>query len=329
MKKLLSLLLMLTIFFSCFVASANAESPINVSLCIAETLGDQGFYDGIASGVDRLTADFNVHSNIVECKSDASMFQMALIEAAETSDIVIAAGWQFWDGLTVVVPEFTDTKFIFIDNGLDGLGDNLLSITYSENQGSFLVGYAAMKMSKTGIVGVVGGENSDIINNFIVGYTQGALYANPEGTVLEPVYTDNYEAPDKGKEAALSIYGKGGDVVFAVAGKTGLGVFEAAKESGKFAIGVDSDQKFLSPDAIICSMIKDGGESVYHTISKFITDGEFAGGTIWEADMATGFVNIGYGDDTMPQQIDDALKAEIEQLKQSIIDGTIVVDSTR
>ena len=96
-----------------------------------------------------------------------------------------------------------DTKFIFVDNGLDGVGDNLLSITYAENEGSFLAGYVAMKLAQSGIVGVIGGENSDTINNFVVGYKQGALYANPDGTVLDPVYTDDYEAPDKGKDCLL------------------------------------------------------------------------------------------------------------------------------
>ena len=252
-----------------------------------------------------------------------------LQEAAEQSDVVVAVGWQFWDGLTAVVPEMPDTKFIFVDNGLDGVGDNLLSITYAENEGSFLAGYVAMKLAQSGIVGVIGGENSDTINNFVVGYKQGALYANPDGTVLDPVYTDDYEAPDKGKEAALSLYSQGADVVYAVAGKTGLGVFEAAQEQGKYAVGVDSDQKYINPDVIICSMLKRVGDSVYDVISNYLEDGVFDGGTIWNADMSSGLVGLGYGDDTMTQQVSDELKAEVEALAEKIIAGEIEVESTR
>lgn len=330
MKKLLSVLLslmmILTLCAGC--ASASAES-LKVALCVAETLGDLGFYDSANEGLKRLEADFGVTGSVVECKSDASMYQVALVEAAETHDVVVAVGWQFWDGLTAVVPEMPETKFIFVDNGLDGVGDNLLSIVYAENEGSFLAGYIAMKLSENATVGVIGGENSDTINNFIVGYRQGALHANPEGVVLDPIYTDDYEAPDKGKEAALSLYSKGADVVYQVAGKTGLGVFEAAQEQGKYAIGVDSDQKHVSPEVIVCSMMKKVGDSVYDVIAQYLADGSFAGGAIWEADMSTGLVGLGYGDDAMPQQVSDELKAEVEALAQQIIDGEITVESTR
>ena len=334
MKKWFSLLLIAAMALTlCLTAvgETTTGSETRVALVIAETLGDLGFYDSANEGLGRLAEDYGVIPSVVECKSDASMYQLALVEAAEQNDIVVAVGWQFWDGLTVVAPEMPDTKFIFVDNGLDGVGDNLLSIIYAENQGSFLVGYIAMKLSESGMVGVIGGEDSDTINNFIVGYRQGALYANPEGTVLDPIYTDgDYDSPDKGKEAALSLYGQGADVVYAVAGKTGLGVFEAAQEQGRYAIGVDSDQKHINPDVILCSMLKRVGDSVYDVISRYLEDGTFDGGAIWEADMSTGLVAVGYGDEeTMTQQVSDELKAEGEALAQEIIAGNIVVESTR
>ena len=345
MKKILSLILCLAMLLTLGIAAmgqAEDGGELRVSLCIAETLGDLGFYDSANEGLKRLEADYGVIGSVVECKSDASMYQVALVEAAEQSDVVVAVGWQFWDGLTAVVPEMPDTKFIFVDNGLDGVGDNLLSITYAENEGSFLAGYVAMKLAQSGVVGVIGGENSDTINNFVVGYRQGALYANPEGTVLDPVYTDDYEAPDKGKEAALSLYSQGADVVYAVAGKTGPGVFEAAQEQGKYAVGVDSDQKYINPDVIICSMLKRVGDSVCTTSSAttWRICGVFDGGTIWNAcpavlgtiwntDISSGLVGLGYGDDTMTQQVSDELKAEVEALAEKIIAGEIEVESTR
>ncbi|MEF9878405.1 MAG: BMP family ABC transporter substrate-binding protein [Clostridia bacterium] len=338
MKKLLSLLLCIAMLVTLGItaigetekaAPAQGGEPMKVALCVAETLGDLGFYDSANEGLKSLEKDYGVVGSVVECKSDASAYQPALVEAAEQNDIVVAVGWQFWDGLSAVVPEMPETLFIFVDNGLEGVGDNLLSITYAENQGSFLAGYIAMKMAKSGTVGVIGGENSDTINNFIVGYKQGALYANPEGTVLDPVYTDDYEAPDKGKEAALSLYSKGADVVFPVAGKTGLGVFEAAQEQGKYAIGVDSDQKHVNPEVILCSMLKQVGNSIYDAVSMYLEDSVFNGGTIWNADISSGLVAIGYGDETMTQQVPDELKAEVEALKLKISSGEIVVESTR
>ena len=331
-KKGIALLLCLVMAAAVFTASAEADKAgegVKVALCIANTLGDKGFYDSAYESLERLEADFGVTGSVVECASDASRYQPALVDAAEKNDIVVAVGWEFWDGLSEVVPEMPETRFIFVDNGLDGVGDNLLSITYAENEGSFLAGYIAMKLSKTGKVGVVGGEDSETINNFIVGYRQGGLFARADGQVLDPIYTNDYEAPDKGKEAALALYDKGADVVFQVAGKTGLGVFEAAVETGNYAIGVDSDQKYLYPDVILCSMLKRVGDSVYAVIGAYLADGVFEGGAVWDADMTTGFIDIGYGDEAMAQQVTPELKAEVEALKERIISGEITVESTR
>ena len=331
MKKLLSLLLCIAVMTSLFLlpASAEGDPEFRAALCISNSLGDQGFFDSAYEGFQRLEKDFGITISIVECKSDASMYQLALVDAAENNDIVVAVGWEFGDGLAEVVPEMPDTLFLFIDNAMDGY-DNLMSVTYAENEGSFLAGYIAMMQSQTKKVGFVGGGDDDTINNFLVGYRQGALYANPTGTVLSPKYAnDNYEAPDLGKEAALSLYSEGADVVFHAAGKTGLGVFNAATETGNFAIGVDSDQKYLAPDAIICSMAKEVGGSIYGVISDYLIDGVFQGGEIWNADMSTDYIHITYGDDTMPQQVSPELKAEIKLLTEKIISGEIVVESTR
>ncbi len=330
MKKLVSVFLCAVLVLSAVSFAAAEETPLKVAVCFAEALGDLGFNDSAYEGLTRLEKDYNVEGSIVECKSDAGKYLTSLVDAAELNDIVVAVGWQYWDALTEVVPQLPDTKFIFVDNGLDGLGDNLLSITYAENEGSFLAGYIAMMTSMTKSVGFVGGEDYETINNFFVGYKQGALYADPAGTVLDPVYAGDYESPDKGKELAISLYSKGADVVFAVAGKTGLGVFDAAKEQNKYAIGVDSDQKYIDPEHIICSMVKNIGESIYQVVGNYIADGTFAGGTIWEADMSTGIISIGYGaEDEMPQQVSDGVKAAADELSLMIQSGEIVVDSTR
>ncbi len=312
------------------VPAASAEGePLKVAVCFAEALGDLGFNDSAYEGLLRLEEDYGVIGSTVECKTDAGKYLTSLVDAAEANDVVVAVGWQYWDALTEVVPQMPETLFIFVDNGLDGLGDNLLSITYAENEGSYLAGYVAMKTSKTQTVGFVGGEDSDTINNFFVGYSQGALAANPAGTVLSPLYAGDYDSPDKGKELAIALYSSGADVVFAVAGKTGLGVFDAAKELNGFAIGVDSDQKYIDPEHILCSMVKNIGESIYQVVGMYLEDGIFPGGTIWEADLSTGIVTLGYGTADMAQQVTDAVKAEAEALALQIETGEIVVDSTR
>lgn len=332
MKKLIALILSLVLCLSVMV-SALADQPAgpSVAIVVAGTLGDRSFYDSANEGRLQLENDLGLTTTVIECREDGSLYESSLVTAAEGYDVVVAVGWQFWDALagnetTPGVPvDFPETKFIFIDNGLDGVGDNLMSIIYAQNQGSFLTGYIAAKLSKTGKIGVVGGQNSDTINDFVVGYEAGAQYANAD-IVVEKRYTEDFEDPSKGKEAALAMYGAGCDIVFAVAGKTGEGVFEAAKETGNYAIGVDSDQKYIDPEVIICSMVKDVGLSLYTTVANM--DEAFKGGQIWCADMATGYIGVAYGTEDMPQQVSDELKAEVNELAQKIVSGEIVVPST-
>ena len=324
MKKLLGLILVIAMVLSMGL-SATAEEGLKVAVVLSGATGDRSFYDSANEGLQALVAsDLGIQGTLIECKNDASMFTTNLIAAAEDNDIVIAVGWDFWDALTEYAPQLPDTKFIFIDNGLDGVGDNLMSITYAQNEGSFLVGYIAGKLTETGKIGAVGGEDSETINDFIVGYQAGAEYAR-EGCEVQVQYAGTYDDPAKGKELALALYDAGCDIVFQVASRTGEGVFEAAAERGLYAIGVDSDQKYINPDVIICSMIKQVNLSIEQAVTAYATEGTWMGGQIWVADMATGLIDVGYGDDTMTQQVSDELKAEVEEIKAQIIAGEIEV----
>ncbi|MBE5773240.1 MAG: BMP family ABC transporter substrate-binding protein [Clostridiales bacterium] len=323
MKKIISLILVIAMVLAMGM-TAFAE-PLKVAVVLAGATGDRSFYDSANAGLQSLIGS-GAEGTLIECKNDASMFTSNLISAAEDNDVVVAVGWEFWDALTEYVPQLPDTKFIFIDNGLDGVGDNLKSITYAQNEGSFLVGYIAGKLTTTGKIGAVGGEDSETINDFIVGYEAGAKYANPNVEV-QVQYAGTYEDPAKGKELGLALYDAGCDIVFQVASRTGEGVFEAAAERGLYAIGVDSDQKYINPDVIICSMIKRVDASIIDTLLPMMMSGDWTGGVIWEADLSTGLVDIGYGDDTMPQQVSDELKAEVEEIKAKIISGEIEVPS--
>ena len=323
MKKLLSLMLIAALVLAMGL-TAYADEDLKVAVVLAGATGDRSFYDSANEGLEALVDAGGVQGTLIECQNNASMFTTNLISAAEKNDVVVAVGWEFWDALAEYAPQLPDTKFIFVDNDLDGVGDNLLSITYAQNEGSFLVGYIAGKLTTTNVIGAVGGEDSETINDFIVGYEAGAKYANPDVQV-QTRYAGTYEDPAKGKELALALYDADCDIVFQVASRTGEGVFEAAAERGLLAIGVDSDQKYINPDVIICSMVKEVGLSIEQTITALIKDGTWDGGQIWVADMSTGLIDVGYGDDTMTQQVDADLKAEVEQIKADIIDGKIEV----
>lgn len=330
MKKMLALLLCAVFALSslsgCTPSEADESTGLTLALVVAGNFGDRSFYDSSKEGCDRL-AEEGVTVKTIECGNEQHTQQ--IYNAADSADVVVLVGWEFYE-VENVATEFPDTRFIWIDNTTSAPVANVLNITYAQNEGSFLAGYIAAKMSQTGIIGAVGGEDSDTINDFIVGYEQGAKYANPDAKV-EIQYSNTYDDPAVGKECALALNEKGADVIFQIASKTGDGVFEAAKEAGFYAIGVDSDQKYIAEDVIICSMCKQVGQSIYDAVKQYMEKGDDCGlwGTHWIADMASGLVGVGYGEDGSQQQISDALKAEAEDLAEKIISGEIKVDTTR
>ena len=335
MKKTISLLLVFAMILSAFALTGcskdNGEGEeLTVSIVVSSAFGDKSFNDSAKEGADKLAQDYGVKIKTIECQEEN--FKQYMVQAAEESDIVVPVGWQFYE-IPEVAKEYPDKKFIWVDNEAEGIADlpNVLCITYAQNEGSFLAGYIAAKMSQSGVVGAVGGEQNTTIDDFIVGYRQGALYANPDIKVVTN-YANTYEDPAKGKECALALHNQGADVIFQIAGNTGNGVFAAAQEAGFYAIGVDQDQKISAPEydkQIICSMKKEVGLSIYDTIKTFIEEEKWEGARVWTADMATGYVSIAYGNEDSEQQISDAIKSEVEEIAGKIVSGDIVVDTTR
>ncbi len=336
MKKCISLLLMIALVLALFglvgCGQEDSTDDDTLSLCVVVSagFGDKSFNDSAQSGAEQLKEEKGISVSYIECNNEE--IKQKLMNAAEAADIVVAVGWECYD-ISDVAPEYPDTKFIWVDNEAEGIEDldNVLCITYAQNEGSFLAGYIAAMMSETGVIGAVGGTDSVTINDFIVGYTQGAQYANPDIQV-ETIYAGDYEDPALGKECALTLADKGADVIFNIAGNTGNGIFAAAQESGFYAIGVDEDQKITSPeydDVIICSMMKEVGASIYNAVADYIDNGVWNGGQVVTTNMADGYISIAYGDEDSTQQISDDLKAVVEELAAKIVSGEIVVETTR
>ena len=329
MKKFVAVLLCLVMVLAvvaCGKKAAEQSDKTVVAIVVAGTFGDRSFYDSSKAGGDRLAKDFdNVEVKYIECNNDNHVVQMR--NAADVSNIVVCVGWEFYD-IETVAPEYPNVDFIWIDNATENPVSNVLNITYAQNEGSFLAGYVAAATSKSGVIGAVGGEDSDTSNDFIVGYKQGAKYYDPDIRV-ETNYTGSYDDAALGKECAIALHDKGADVIFQIASAAGAGVFEAAKEYGFYAIGVDSDQKYIAPEQIICSMRKEVGQSIYTAVEALVKGDASLWGTTWVADLSEGYVSVSYGDDSMPQQVSAEVKDQVITLQQKIVEGEIKVDSTR
>ena len=300
-------------------------SDLTLALVVAGSFGDRSFYDSSKQGVERLAADQGLKTISIECNNENHDAQMR--NAADQADIVVCVGWEFYD-IEGIAPEYPNVHWIWIDNATEAPVENVLNITYAQNEGSFLAGYIAAAVSESGVIGAVGGEDSDTINDFIVGYRQGAAAFSADTKVVVN-YAGTYDDPAKGKECAFALNDQGADVIFQIASATGDGVFEAADERGFYAIGVDSDQKYINDDVIICSMKKEVGNSIYDAVVAFLNGDDSRWGTTWVADMSNGYVGIGYGEDGAQQQVSDEIKAAVEELAGKIMSGEIKVDTTR
>lgn len=304
----------------------KTESALKVALVVAGGLGDRSFYDSSNEGLEMIKKDFGVEGKVLECKNDPTLFTEQLVQASNISEVVVVVGFEFYDVIQEVAVEFPAVKYIYIDNVIEGV-ENITCIDYKENEGSFLAGALAAMTTKTGKIGMVGGMDIPVIRNFQVGYEAGAKYVNPEIKV-ETIFAGDFEDPAKGKESALALYGKDIDIIFQVAGKTGEGVFEAAKDNGKMAIGVDSDQRYINPEVIVASMVKGVSLSIYESVER-INANTFESGKSYEYGAKENGVKIAYGTEDMVQIVTDDTKAKIEELTQKIIAGEIVVPEAK
>ena len=183
---------------------------------------------------------------------------------------IIGVGFSQASAIEKVAKEFPKLNFVIVDMVV-GL-PNVQSVVFKEQEGSFLVGVMAAMASKTGKVGFVGGMDIPLIRKFECGYEQGAKFANAKAEVFANMTGTTGAAwndPTRGGELAKVQFAKGADVVFAAAGGTGVGVYQAAKDSGKLAIGVDSNQNHLQPGTMLTSMLKRVDVAVYNVSKSF------------------------------------------------------------
>ena len=239
---------------------------------------DKSFNEAAYAGAERFKKESGIAYREFEVTSEAQREQALRTMARRGSQIVVGIGFSQASGMEKVAKEFPQTKFAIIDAVVDL--PNVQSIVFKEHEGSFLVGMAAAMASKSGKVGFVGGMDIPLIRKFALGYDEGAHYVNPKVEVFQNMTGTTPAAwndPTRGGELARSQFDRGADVVYAAAGATGLGVLQAAKDKGRLAIGVDSNQNYLHPGTILTSMVKRVDLAVYEAF-KTAKDGTWKPG---------------------------------------------------
>src|SRR5499426_1487746 len=284
---------------------------------------DKSFNEAAYNGAERFKKETGVAYREFEVTAEAQREQALRNMARRGSQIVVAIGFAQASGVEKVAKEFPNVKFAIVDAVVDL--PNVQSIVFKEHEGSFLVGMAAAMASKTGKIGFVGGMDIPLIRRFAVGYVEGAKYVNPKIEVYQNMTGTTPAAwndPTRGGELARSQFDRGADVVYAAAGATGLGVLQAAKDKGRLAVGVDSNQNHIQPGTVLTSMIKRVDLAIYQTF-KTAKEGTWKPG-VRSLGVAEG--GVGYAIDQYNRSlITPEMEKRLEQARADIVAGKIKV----
>ncbi len=343
MKKrfLISIALFLTIFMISYGCSKNEEKTTEKTtkqtnettpkseekefkVAMVSDVGgvnDQSFNQSAWEGMQRSQKELGYKISYLESNNNSDYNPNLETLRDADNDLIWSIGFMMGDAALETAKANPMQKYGIIDMAYgDKTPKNLVGVVFKAEEPSFLVGYIAGKMTKTGKVGFVGGIRGFIIDAFDYGFHAGVKHANPDATIIRQ-YAESFSDAAKGKSIANQMYQQGADIIFHASGSVGEGVIEAAKEKGKFAIGVDKDQNFLAPDNVITSAVKRVDSGIFN-ICKDLKEGKWAGGQTVAYGLKEGGVDIA---ETSSKHVPAEILTEVETIKQKIISGEIKV----
>jgi len=300
---------------------AAAAAPAAPEPAIIFDMGgkfDKSFNQAAYDGMERWKKETGKTYLEFEIANESQREQAIRRMAERGASPIIGIGFGQAESIEKVAKDFPKLNFAIIDMVVEQ--PNVQSVVFKEQEGSFLVGTMAALASKSGKVGFVGGMDIPLIRKFQCGYEQGAKFANPKAQVFANMTGTTGAAwndPARGGELAKAQFSKGADVVFAAAGGTGMGVYQAAKDSKKLAIGVDSNQNHIQPGTMLTSMLKRVDVAVYN-----VAMGHKPGVSV--LGLKEGGVDYAM-DENNAKLVTDAMKAKVEAAKADIISGKIKV----
>lgn len=312
--------------------ATGVASDVSVAVVLNGELGDEAFFDSANRGAERAIDELGIDVRVIEAGLDPAGWEPALRSAVASGDydLVITGTFPMADVLGPIAEEFPEQQFVFYDAEL--AGDNIHSILYSQNEASYLAGIVAAATTSGELEGVndelvlgfVGGLDLPVINDFAVGFDQGARSVDAGIEVLT-AYAGGFGDPAQGRELAEAQIDQGADVIFQVAGGTGFGVFEAATARGVYAIGVDSNQNALAPGTVLTSVLKNVDNSLFQAMERFV-NGDLPFGvteTLGLAEDGVGLAKDEFYDELVPE----VTRELVDEAEAAIIAGELEVES--
>ena len=316
-----------TLIAAAAVVVSSAAMAADMKPAVIYDMGgkfDKSFNEGVYNGVKKFTDETGIEVMEFEVTNETQREQAMRRMAERGATIVLGVGFAQADAIAKVAAEFPDTKFSIIDvSWLDA--PNLRQYAFKEHEGSYIVGVAAAKASKTGKVGFVGGMDIGLIRRFACGYVGGVRSINANAEVYQNMTGTTPSAwndPGKGAELTQSQIDRGADVIYHAAGGTGTGVIQAAADAGKLAIGVDSNQNGMAPGSVLTSMLKRVDVAAYETFMDS-KNGNFSSG-VRVLGLAEGGVDWAL-DENNASLVTADMKDAVAAARADIVSGKVVV----
>jgi basic membrane protein A len=284
---------------------------------------DKSFNHAAFVGASKAKQELGIQLKYVEATDDAAIEGMVRAFAEKKFDLIVAIGFSMAEAVRKVAKAYPGLKFALVDSEVSL--PNVRSLMFEEHQGSYLVGALAGLMTKTGKVGFLGGMDVPLIRRFQLGFEAGLKKTNPKArlaTSYVGVTPEAWNNPAKAKELALAEYSDGADIIFGAAGASNYGLFDAAEDRKKFAIGVDSNQNWVKPGYVLTSMLKRVDVAVFDAIQD-AKGGRFTAGT-----ERFGLKNQGidYAIDQYNEKLVPAdVRKKVDKIKAEIASGKIQV----
>jgi basic membrane protein A len=310
---------------SAIAPTISQAAPLKIGMVTdVGGVNDQSFNQSAWEGLTRVKKELGIKTSYQESKQDADYPANLETLLDAKNDLIWGIGFKMADAILIAAKQNPKQKYAIIDYSYGAkTPKNVVGVMFKAEEGAFLAGYIAAKMSKTGTLGFIGGMSVPIIHSFQYGFKAGAKYANKKINILEQ-HAESFTDAAKGKAIANQMMGKGADVIFHAAGAVGDGVIEAVKEKDKMAVGVDRDQNYLAPKNVITSSMKRVDNAVFNVVSD-LNKGTFKGGTTVEYGLKDGAVDIS---PTTSKMIPSVLLEDVAKIKKEIIAGKIKIPST-
>ena len=298
---------------------SNEKATLKIGM-ITDVAGvnDQSFNQSAWEGLQKSKEELGVEVTYLESKQDSDYAANIETFVDEGVDLILGVGAKLAPAIEEGAGLYPDQKFVIVDEELPSDIKNVKSILFNSQEAAYLVGLIAGKMTETNNVGFIGGMDISPINTYKYGYMAGVKAANPDCEVVVRC-ANSFNDAALGKSIANQMHKDGVDVIYTAAGAAGTGAIEAAKENGKYAIGVDRDQSDLAPEHVLTSAIKRVDAGVFETVKSYI-NGTFEGGTTTTYGLEENAVGV--PDTTknlVSQKILDLVEETITKLKNKEI----------